>query len=142
MLGAREELRVRGVRVNATISRQFRDAVPIVRSMASRGTLRRTVVIHLGTNGIVIQGSDCDAISRAAGRSRRVLLVTVTGPTFAIRKTQNTRLRACAARHANTSILDWYGHSRGHGGWFYSDGLHLTSAGQRAYAAFVDARTS
>jgi hypothetical protein len=142
MLGAREELRARGVRVDATVSRQFRDAVPIVRSMAVHGALRRLVVIHLGTNGILIDGADCDAISKTAGKARRVVLVTVTGPTSSVRKAQNTRLRACASRHVNTRVVDWYGHSRGHGSWFYADGLHLTVAGQRAYAAFVDERTS
>lgn len=141
MLAAKEELRARGVRVNAVRSRQFRDAVSIVRSMASAGTLRAKVVIHLGTNGILIQGTDCDAISKAAGSLRRVFLMTVTGPTPSIRKIQNTRLRACAERRANTWILDWFGYSRGHPGWFTADGMHLTATGQRAYAAYVVNRT-
>jgi len=61
-------------------------------------------VIHLGTNGILIQPSECDAIAKAAGKLRLVYLVTVTGPTKypGIRKMQNTRLKACASRHANT----------------------------------------
>ena len=32
MLGAREELTARGIKVNAVVSRQFRDAVPLVGS--------------------------------------------------------------------------------------------------------------
>jgi hypothetical protein len=102
------------------------------------------VIIHLGTNGILIKASQCDTIAKRAGKRRSVYLMTVTGPTRypKIRKAQNTRLRACADRHANTVLLDWYGYSRGHGKWFYSDGMHLTPAGRKAYAAFVDVRTS
>jgi hypothetical protein len=77
-----------------------------------------------------------------AGKRRHVYLMTVTGPNPKTRRIQNTRLKACAARHANTSLLGWYAYSRGHGGWFYSDGMHLMPAGRRAYAAFVDSRTS
>jgi len=143
MLGARDELRARGFIVDTKTSRQFSEAVTIVRRKAASGVLRRTVVIHLGTNGILIKASECDTIAKAAGVRRHVYLVSVTGPTKypAIRKAQNTRLRACADRHTNTSLLDWYGYSRGHGRWFW-DGMHLTASGQNAYAAFLGSRTS
>jgi hypothetical protein len=144
MLGAKTQLQARNIKVNAVTSRQFRDAVSIVRSMAGAGTLRRKVIVHLGTNGILVQPSDCDAIARAAGRKRRVFLATVTGPTQypSIRKTQNSRLKACASRHGNTRVLDWYGYSRGRGGWFYSDGMHLTPTGRQAYASYLHSKTS
>jgi hypothetical protein len=143
MLGARDELRARGFIVDTETSRQFSDAVTIVRRKAASGVLRRKVIIHLGTNGILIEASECDAIAKAAGAHRHVYLVSVTGPTKypGIRKAQNTRLRACADRHANTSLLDWYGYSRGHERWFW-DGMHLTASGQDAYAAFLGSRTS
>jgi hypothetical protein len=141
MVAAKNELRHRGIVVNAVKSRQFSAAAPIVRRKAADGTLRRKVIIHLGTNKVIIQRSDCDRISKAATKRRHVYLVTITGPTRATRKVQNARLRACANRHANTSLLDWYGHSRGHSGWFY-DHIHLTPRGQSAYAAFLDGRTS
>jgi len=143
MLGARDELRARGFIVDTETSRQFSEAVTIVRRKAASGVLRHTVIIHLGTNGILIEAKECDAIAKAAGAQRHVYLVTVTGPTRypKIRTAQNTRLRACADRHANTSLLDWYGYSRGHERWFW-DGMHLTASGQDAYAAFLDSRTS
>lgn len=143
MLGAKTALQARGFIVNVRESRQFADAVTIVRNLAENGHLRRRIVIHLGTNGILIQPSQCDTISRIAGSRRKVFFVTVTGPTRYpnIRRTQNTRLRACADRHANTYLIDWYGYSRGHAGWFY-DGMHLTAKGRAAYAAYLDAKTS
>jgi len=143
MLGAKSRLQARGFIVDVEKSRQFSAAVDIVKRKKAQGLLRRKIVIHLGTNGILIQPSDCDRISKMAGSHRRVYLVTVTGPTKYpnIRKAQNIRLHACADRHRNTLLIDWYGYSRGHGGWFY-DGMHLTQTGQHAYAALLDQRTS
>jgi hypothetical protein len=141
MLGAKEELRREGFRVNVERSRQFDDAVGIVRNMRNAGTLRRKLVVHLGTNGILVEPGDCNAVARAAGPQRKVFLVTNTGPSPGLRRSQNRRLVACARRHANTSVLGWFAHSRGHGSWFY-DGMHLTPSGQRAYARFLDQGTS
>jgi hypothetical protein len=143
MLGARAALQNRGFIVDVKTSRQFSEAVTIVKRKAASGVLRRKVIIHLGTNGILIQPSQCDQISRYAGSKRRVFLITVTGPTSMpkIRKAQNVRLHACADRHANTYLIDWYAYSRGHGNWFW-DGMHLTPKGRAAYAAFLDSKTS
>jgi hypothetical protein len=143
MLGGKPALQARGFVVNAKVSRQFADAVTIVRNLDAVGHLRRTIVIHLGTNGVLIRAPQCDRISKIAGRKRKVYLVTVTGPRRypGLRKMQNTRLRACAERRGNTHLIDWYAHSRGHGAWFY-DGMHLTPAGRTAYAAFLDSKTS
>jgi hypothetical protein len=143
MLGAKPQLTARGFIVDVEKSRQFSEAVHIVKRKKAHGLLRRKIVIHLGTNGVLVQASDCDTISRVAGRHRRVFLVTVTGPTKypKIRKAQNVRLKACADRHANTKLIDWYAYSRGHAAWFY-DGMHLTSKGRIAYARLLDRRSS
>ncbi len=136
MLGARTELRADGFRVNAVVSRRFDDAVPLVRQLVAGGHLPVDLIVALGTNGL-IDGADCDAIVRRAGTDRHVFLVTVKVPR-SYRDPNNTRLRACAHRHANASLIDWYGFSRYHVAWFYDDGYHLTPTGRHAYAAFVD----
>lgn len=136
MLGARTQLIARGFRVNAEVSRQFRDAPRLVRQLAAGGHLPVDLIVHLGTNGL-LQGPDCDALMRAAGPDRHVFLVTLKVPR-PYRDPNNRRLRACAHRHANASIIDWYGYSRYHVAWFYSDGYHLTPSGRQAYASFVD----
>jgi hypothetical protein len=135
MLGARDSLIARGIRVNAHVSRQFDDAAPLIRKLAARH-LPANVIVHLGTNG-VIDGADCDALVRAAGRDRHVYLVTVKVPRD-YRDPNNARLRACARRHDNASVIDWYGLSRYHRGWFYSDGYHLRPVGRREYARLID----
>jgi hypothetical protein len=141
MLGAADALRGRGIRVNAVVSRQFRDAVGLVRRLRAEGRLRRVVIIHLGHNGILIDQDDCDRIAELAGGRRTVHLLTLKIPRW-YRETQNRRLAACASRHANTRLLDWFAHSHDHPGWFADDGYHLTPRGRARYAAFVDARTA
>jgi hypothetical protein len=135
MLGARDALIARGFRVNAEVSRQFRDVVPLVRQLAAGGHLPVNVIVHLGTNGL-IDGADCDALVHVAG-SRHVYLVTVKVPR-PYRDPNNARIHACAHRHDNVSVIDWYALSRYHRSWFYSDGYHLRPVGQREYAALLD----
>jgi hypothetical protein len=136
MLGAREALIARGFRVNAEVNRQFDDSARLVRRLAAGGHLPVNVIVHLGTNG-AIDGTDCDALVRAAGRDRHVYLVTVKVPR-PYRDPNNARLHACAHRHDNASVIDWYAASRYHRGWFYGDGYHLRPIGRHAYAALLD----
>jgi hypothetical protein len=136
MLGARDALIARGFRVNAQVSRQFRDVVPLVRQLAAGGHLPVNVIVHLGTNGL-IDGADCDALVRVSGRDRHVYLVTVKVPR-PYRDANNARIRACAHRHDNVSVIDWYGLSRYHRAWFYGDGYHLRPVGRHEYAALLD----
>jgi len=140
MLGAKEELTARGIRVNAVVSRQFRDAVGIVESLKANGRLRKKIVIHLGNNGILIDGADCDRISQVAGTARTIYLVNLKIPR-SFRKVQNERLAACARRRANTLLLNWYAFSHDHPSWFAADGYHLTALGQTKYASFVASGT-
>ena len=136
MLGARQALVARGFRVNAEVSRQFDDSIRLVRDLAAGGHLPVNVIVHLGTNGL-IDGADCDRLVQVAGRDRHVWLVTVKVPRE-YRDVNNARLHACAHRHDNASVIDWYGLSRYHRAWFYSDGYHLRPAGQHEYAALLD----
>ena len=136
MLGARDELRARGFVVDAVESRRYEDAAPIVRRKAANGHLPLNVIVHLGTNGL-LEGVDCDRVVRAAGVGRHVFLVTLKVPR-PHRKPNNARLHACARRHDNASVIDWFAYSHHHAAWFYGDGFHLTPDGQQAYAAFID----
>ena len=92
MLGARDDLIARGFRVNAQVSRQFRDVVPLVRELAAGGHLPVNLIVHLGTNG-AIDGADCDRLVRVAGPSRTMYLVTVKVPR-PYRDPNNARLSA------------------------------------------------
>ena len=141
MLGAKDELTGRGIRVNAVVSRQFRDAVPLVEQLKASGRLRKKLIIHLGNNGILIEAVDCNRISQVAGTNRTVYLVNLKIPR-SYRRAQNERLAGCAQRRANTLLIDWFHYSRSHPSWFAADGYHLTSAGQTKYAAFIATKTA
>jgi hypothetical protein len=139
MAGAAGELRDVYFRiVDTVISRQFSAADDRIRYWRSRGKLPENVVIHLGNNGWV-EPAACSGAVTAAGSARNVFLVTVKVPRF-WRQTNNERLRACADRYSNAYLIDWYAYSRSHPSWFYSDGYHLTSTGQRAYASYIAQR--
>jgi hypothetical protein len=141
MLGAKDELVARGVRVNAIVSRQFRDVLPLLEQMRSAGRLRRKVIVHLGNNGILIDAADCNRISEIAGPNRTVSLVNLKIPRW-YRSVQNRRLAACARRRANTVLVNWFSFSRDHPFWFAADGFHLSPTGQARYAAFVATKTA
>jgi hypothetical protein len=141
MLGAKDELLARGFRVNATVSRQFRDAVPLVEQLKAAGKLRRKVIVHLGNNGILIDAADCNRISVIAGPNRTVYLVNLKIPRW-YRSSQNRQLAACAQRRANTVLVNWFFFSRDHPFWFAADDFHLTPTGQARYAAFIATKTA
>ena len=127
--------------MNATVSRQFRDAVPLVEQLKAAGRLRRKVIVHLGNNGILIDAADCNRISVTAGPNRMVYLVNLKIPRW-YRSFQNEQLAACAQRRANTVLVNWFFFSRNHSSWFATDGLHLTPTGQARYAAFIATKTA
>jgi hypothetical protein len=137
MRGATNELRARGFRVNTVESRQFSAAPALIRSLRAAGRLPPVVVIHLGNNGYIEQ-ADCRSAVKAAG-NRRVYLVTLKVPR-GWRAANNRRLRICANRFSNASVVDWFSHAVNHPSWFY-DGFHLTPLGRRRYAAFVGQAT-
>jgi hypothetical protein len=134
MLGAADQLRARGIKVNATVSRQFSSLPRLIRSLRRHGDLPRKVIVHLGNNGYIDQ-DDCRAAIKAA-RHRRVYLVTLKVPR-GWRKTNNRRLHRCAKGSSRASIIDWFGHSVNHAAWFADDHYHLTALGARRYAGFI-----
>jgi hypothetical protein len=138
MLGAASRLRSRGYAVNAVESRQVYDGVDALRRLRAAGRLPGLLVVGLGTNGTFTR-SECQQIHRITGSRRAVYLLTVRAPRPWSRG-NNRVIHGCAARYANTSLIDWRRASASHPGWFYSDGIHLTPRGARAYAHLVARR--
>lgn len=136
MLGAASNLRDLGFKVDAAVSRQWSAGVSLVRSMRNKGILRRNVLVHLGHNGPITQ-SQCRDLVRAIGKERHLWLVTLKLPRW-WRAPNNRILRTCDEKHAKASLLEWYGHSHTHPGWFTDGGIHLRPLGRRRYAEYVD----
>jgi lysophospholipase L1-like esterase len=130
MLGAARPLARTGVEVDARGCRQWGQGVQVIRARRRAGTLPRVVIVALGTNGAVTRGGIRDAL-RAVGRRRLLVLVTPRelgggsgGDAGAVR---------WAGRRFGDRVLviDWVRRSRGRGGWFAGDGIHLSGSGAR-----------
>jgi hypothetical protein len=144
MLGAKSALvqTIPEARVDASVSRQFGQATAIVNADKHDGALPPAVVIALGTNG-PSEGDVFDrvttefkAVMGAIGSTSTVYFVTVTVPR-PWESEVNAALYSAAPAFPNAHVLAWKDHSGSHAGWFLADGIHLTSAGQVAYAAFI-----
>ena len=135
MLSASDELAPIGYVVNAEVGRQFSAGLDVVRRKAVHGTLPRTVVVHLGTNG-PIPTDGCEQLVAAAG-TRRIFVLTVKVPR-PWELANNELLRACAASSERVFIVRWYAKATAHPEWLADDGYHLSADGQTAYAALID----
>jgi hypothetical protein len=128
-------MRSQGFRVHAKVGRQFSTAPGIVRSFGS--DLPRNVVVELGTNGSVSL-SACRSVVRAAGKKRRVFLVTPRVPRSW--EAGNIRtLRACDASFSarRVRLIDWHTYSAEHPEWFAADRVHLSSSGRKAFSRLI-----
>lgn len=133
MLLALPDLAKVGYRANARGCRFYAEGLKLLRSLRKRDKLPKLVVIALGSNGSITKGNIHDAL-KIVGKKRTLGLVTPreTGG----HSGHDARLvRKEARKHSNrTVLLDWVKFSKGHGGWFQPDGLHLTFEGAAAMA--------
>lgn len=135
MLSAEDDLLAHHVHVNAVVGRQFDEGLLFLKRLAARDSLPSVIIVHLGTNG-PIDPSACDAVTRLAGTSRRVFLLTLWVPR-PWEVPNNAIIDACAGTEPRVNVIRWHDRSVGHPGWFAGDGYHLTPLGQRSYAAIV-----
>lgn len=137
MLGAASQLRERGVDVvDAAVSRQAVTGPGLVRQRG--GDLPEHVVVHLGTNGTYTLKM-CKQLVRAAGKQRRVYLVTIKVPRT-WEAVNNDMLRSCdrAFRSDRVVLLDWHAAATKNPEYLYADGVHLRPEGARAFARMVE----
>jgi hypothetical protein len=126
----------RGFEADAHGCRQFSAGVSMLAARRRAGTLPRYDVLALGANGPVSEPTIEHAL-RVIGRSRVLGLVTPRN----LAVTRASMHRAARRHPDRVLVIDWASFSRGHAGWFGGDGLHVNSAGARAYAAFIAARS-
>jgi hypothetical protein len=136
MLGAAGPLRSRGFEVDARECRQMSEGLRVLGARARAGTLPTAVAVGLGTNWTVTLDQIRQAL-RIVGRERVVGLVTPREPDGAASADQDA-IRAAGRRWPRrVRVVDWVAHSAGHVDWFWSDGLHLTPRGARAFARLI-----
>ncbi len=137
MQGARTQLErvIPGARVDADVTRTLDDAVPLLEAARAAGSLPRSVVVQLGTNGDFDQVFETvTKIMETIGPASSVHFLTVNGDSST--SGVNTALYDGVGRWPNADVLDWRGYSSGRL-WFATDGLHLAGDGPAQYAEFV-----
>ncbi len=127
------------IAVDAAVSRQFGTAIDILRGLKSSGRLAETVVVHLGTNGVITQGH-MDAIMDILKDRKRVVFVNLKVPRR-WEQIDNDVIASNVAKYPNTVLLDWHNLGGAHPEYFYEDGIHLRPVGARAYAELIKQQT-
>lgn len=125
-----------GVELDASVSRQFQDAVGIVEARRAAGALGDAVIIHIGTNGPPMSGQFEQLLAAVAGVPR-VVLVTVE---VARRWEQqvNDMVRSTPPAYANVRIADWNQFVPScPPGSLADDGVHLVGPGPACYAGLL-----
>jgi hypothetical protein len=136
MLGAAEELQARGFQVDALVSRQMKDFVPVMAGMRDTGVFGSVVVIHLGTNGGFSQET-LDAMLATVADVPVVILMTGKADRGWIAG-NNDKLRAVPATYPNVTVIDWEALAPLCAGrCLYDDGIHLTQSGQNYYTDLI-----
>ena len=136
MLGAAPELTDRGMFVDAAVSRQMIDMIPVFEQLRDEGLFGTAVVVHLGTNGPISQ-STLDSFLATMDGVPNVILMTIKanrGWTVG----NNELIRAADHENDNKILLDWEVLSAEcPGQCFYDDGIHLRPEGQKYYADLI-----
>lgn len=125
-----------GLDADAQGCRQFGQGMLLLRARKRAGTLPRVVVMTLGANGTV-PGRDLGWAWHLVGPRRKLVLVTPLETGGVESSDAAHERREARRRPGRIVLLDWARYSRGHPGWFASDGLHLTFTGAAAQARFI-----
>ena len=137
MLAAAPQLQaaLKGIYIDAAISRQMSAGLAVVQGLAGTGLLRSVVVLDLGTNGTVTT-SQIRHLLATIGPHRTLVLVN----TFDPRPWQNedNRVLAAAARkHDNVVLANWFATIEHRTGLLWDDDVHPRPQGATLYARMV-----
>ena len=138
MLGALPALQktLPGCTVDAKVSRQVWDTPAVLDALEEEGRLGPVVVLALGTNGTFAPEQGQALIDRL-GPERHIYWVTAYGSALSWQNQSNETISALAKKNANVTLIDWASLAPGHEAWFWSDGIHLQTEGQLAYAELI-----
>lgn len=123
---------------DASVGMQSTTAIGKLEALSSQGKLGEAVVIHIGNNGTV-SGAQFERMMEATAEAEKVVVVTDKVPR-SWEEPNNRVLRTGATDHPEAVLADWHAVSDGERGYFYSDGIHLTPEGQKAYSQLISSR--
>lgn len=140
MLGARHYLAraLPGVRVDAAVGRQFAEAPQRIGELRDQAALGQTVVLHLGTNGYIVERHLRSALRLLRDRQRVVVVDVHADRRWT--ESNNEIVARVVGEFPNAVRVDWAALGRDNPHYFVSDGIHLNTAGMSALAtALADA---
>jgi hypothetical protein len=136
LLGAMKETTAAGFDLNTHGCRQWGEGLGVLRSYRRAGRLPHLVVMQLGTDWTV-SVKEIRAAMAIVGR-KRVLGLMTPREAGGYGSSDAAHMRQVARRFPQrTLLLDWVAHTRGRGGWFQPDGIHLTLAGAAGFGRFL-----
>ena len=121
--------------VDGQVSRQLAAGPDIYTQDVAAGHDGGVVVVALGGNSLIRDTSQVQAMIDAVG-GKPLYFVTIRSP-YPLQDANNKILREFAKANDNVGIIDWKGASEGHSEYLVDDGVHLTEAGQEAFATLI-----
>ena len=137
MLAAAPELTagLPGISIDAVVSRQLSSAPAVIRQDLAAGTLRKVILLELGTNG-PIQRSTLEEIHDLAGPDRQIVVMSAQAPrswTDGV----NATLSAFADQYRNVVLANWHDAVQPHLDILNRDQIHFGGAGARLFTGVV-----
>ena len=132
LLGALPQVASVGIRANARGCRQYPEALGLMRELAAKDRLPRTVILEIGSNGFVTRDNIHDALNIVGKRGILALVTPREAP--GVGGHDIDVIRREAKDHRRIRLRDWVRFSAGHPAWFQPDALHLTLDGAEAMA--------
>lgn len=135
VFGAKPYLRKAGATVKADEGLAYPKVLAAVRKSSSDGSLRATVVLHVGNNGAIAEDDLQSLIDELP--EHRVVLVTVAVPR-GWEDYNNELFARLAEDNPNVTLADWNAQALAHPSWLYQDKIHLTEPeGRQAYTQWL-----
>lgn len=121
--------------LDSYVGRRPDQALSVLQQYLDQGVVGRVVILQAFSN-VPATNEQLEQMVAACGPDRAIFLVNVRIPESEEAQI-NQSLAACAERHDNVVLIDWYGLSDGSPDWIYPDGEHLTPTGQPLYIAMI-----
>lgn len=122
--------------IDAKISRQVYHGLDVAKKLNKKKKLGNTVIISLGTNSKFNPVTGQELIDYL-GSERTIYWINAYGKKLDFQKEVNKTIDNLAKKNPNVHVIYWDKEAKKHPNWFYQDGTHLNTKGQKGFSAFV-----
>lgn len=133
LLGASSYLlrRLPSASVDAKVGRQGGEGIKVIEALRKDQRLGDALVIHLGTNGYLVE-RQLRALLQNLSDRQIVVLVNVSGARRWI-EPNNELIKKVGQDFENVKLVDWHTLGQSHPEYFARDSIHLSGSGIHAY---------